>query len=67
MGWRQTRGKPDEFFFFFEWMNVTSMCRREEEKGGKDRRRRESTLARLSAAEGTERSLQTLVIPLLLM
>lgn len=77
---RQTGGKADEsvfgffgvFIFFLNGTNVSSMLRRvrkesegwQEGGGGVERER---TLARLSAGEGPERSLQTLVIPLLLM
>lgn len=72
---RQTGGKADEnvfFFFFFSFLNgtnVSGMLTRGKKEGAKGWRggSEPRSLARLSAGEGPERSLQTLVIPLLLM
>lgn len=82
MGWRQTGGKAHERVFFFSFSfffsffflngrNVSSMPRRVRKgsegwrEGGRGVER--ANLAQLSAGEGPKRSLQTLVIPLLLM
>lgn len=81
MGWRQTGGKAHESVFFFLFFifpffflngrNVSSMPRRVRKgsegwrEGGRGVER--VNLAQLSAGEGPKRSLQTLVIPLLLM
>lgn len=60
------------FFFFFSFLNgtnVSGMLTRGKKEGAKGWRggSEPRSLARLSAGEGPERSLQTLVIPLLLM
>lgn len=52
--------------FFFEW-DERELHDEEGKKKGSEGGREERTLARLSAGERPKRSLQTLVIPLLLM
>lgn len=55
------------FFYFFEWDERERHAEEAKKRGARDGGGVEGALAGLWAGEGPKRSLQTLVIPLLLM